>query len=840
MTQRRGAERGGTTGAVTGEPVQPTLAPGKRTLVEALGAGAAQGTLPAQDGPVATQGPISDDAVHAAAARGTVTSAPVLPDRDAIQRAFGRPDISSVQAHLGGEPAESARSIGAAAPVQMRGPAAPADEPGAVHRAAADGLAGAAAPLPHLERIQQSFGGHDVRQVEAHVGGPAAEAAGRMGALAYATGNAVAFQSPPDLHTAAHEAAHVVQQRAGVHLKDDVGAVGDIYEQHADQVADLVVQGRSAQHLLDAHAPRRAGAPSATQAGPVQRTLADAEKYATSKYAKRLEKGHTSFTFKDLPGMVDFALADGGLTYKQFVTLCQKYVRPDELASDDPSINLEEVYAHKDVSALVAAIEAATRPKVRRTLAAAGIKDQHGMRQYIADLQPDNELLRTKYNKAQKERGKEKRGKDVSISRAQATKLRDSFVTGGETEHSGLGLVDFDGNEADAGTAMDDIAAVTTHFRHEQDGGVESTTADDLKDRGNYASAFIQLWARASDGTERRHTRTITFDHTVDIFSSGSADHSHRQLRPRVVTMGAKGATGTRNDKTVDAKREERWRNKVGGRDTRVLIGAMTFIEENFRAATNAGMYYNSSGQRAGKQQAAATPEGHSHSEQVVVLAMQAGDQQLADWIDSLGVEKIAHMTLNIFSERAMCNNCSTICNLLMSKFGEKMPRTWARLKANGLVYFPTTTVASRLAFNANTNRLLNSKATKSRAAVTVDGVEGGGDVLVGGYSAPSAAAAAGAAAPAAAAAAKVPPEWRDVDNRDRLRSQVHVEPPSGKQIADMPFPSLAALDEIYEPVSSGGGGKRTAKAAAAGNDRQKRAKTAAAGKTAAPSASNV
>mgnify|MGYP002064701929 CR=1 FL=1 len=32
-----------------------------------------------------------------------------------------------------------------------------------------------------------------------------------MGAKAYATGNHVAFQQQPDLHTAAHEAAHVVQ-----------------------------------------------------------------------------------------------------------------------------------------------------------------------------------------------------------------------------------------------------------------------------------------------------------------------------------------------------------------------------------------------------------------------------------------------------------------------------------------------------------------------------------------------------------------------------------------------------------------------------------------------------
>jgi hypothetical protein len=56
----------------------------------------------------------------------------------------------------------------------------------------------------------------------------------------------------PSVHTAAHEAAHVVQQRGGVQLKGGVGETGDAYERHADTVADAVVAGRSAEDLLDA------------------------------------------------------------------------------------------------------------------------------------------------------------------------------------------------------------------------------------------------------------------------------------------------------------------------------------------------------------------------------------------------------------------------------------------------------------------------------------------------------------------------------------------------------------------------------------------------------------
>jgi hypothetical protein len=76
-----------------------------------------------------------------------------------------------------------------------------------------------------------------------------------MGAEAFATGNHVAFAGTPSLHTAAHEAAHVVQQRGGVQLKGGVGQVGDQYERHADAVADLVVRGESAEGLLGAYAP---------------------------------------------------------------------------------------------------------------------------------------------------------------------------------------------------------------------------------------------------------------------------------------------------------------------------------------------------------------------------------------------------------------------------------------------------------------------------------------------------------------------------------------------------------------------------------------------------------
>ncbi len=157
--------------------------------------------------------------------------------------------LPAVQRREADAPIVSAGAEGAAAP------APPAHEdPFGMHLlgTAARGVEGGGGALPHLDVIQASFGPHhDVSHVRAHVGGDAARASEAIGAEAYATGDRVAFRRDPDLHTAAHEAAHVVQQRGGVHLKGGVGEAGDAYERHADAVADKVVAGESAAALLD-------------------------------------------------------------------------------------------------------------------------------------------------------------------------------------------------------------------------------------------------------------------------------------------------------------------------------------------------------------------------------------------------------------------------------------------------------------------------------------------------------------------------------------------------------------------------------------------------------------
>ncbi|ODS25042.1 hypothetical protein AB835_00620 [Candidatus Endobugula sertula] len=113
------------------------------------------------------------------------------------------------------------------------------------------GIANARQSLPYQDQIQQAFGHHDVSSVQVQVGGPAAEAGARMGALAYTSGERIAFRQFPSLHLAAHETAHVIQQRSGLTLPGNVGKAGDRWERHADDVANKVVAGESAEALLD-------------------------------------------------------------------------------------------------------------------------------------------------------------------------------------------------------------------------------------------------------------------------------------------------------------------------------------------------------------------------------------------------------------------------------------------------------------------------------------------------------------------------------------------------------------------------------------------------------------
>lgn len=156
-------------------------------------------------------------------------------------------------------------SLGTSSPVQRKAEHGEPLDAKESQAHASRGVAEAAAPLPHATLIQRAFGRHDIGTAKAQIGGAAADASTAIGAKAYAQGDRVGFAAAPDLHTAAHEAAHVIQQRAGHAPAGGLDAPGDHLERHADEVADAVVAGESAEPLLDSMIGRKGGAVSAVQ-----------------------------------------------------------------------------------------------------------------------------------------------------------------------------------------------------------------------------------------------------------------------------------------------------------------------------------------------------------------------------------------------------------------------------------------------------------------------------------------------------------------------------------------------------------------------------------------------
>lgn len=234
-----------------------------------------------KSGPVCKPGP-----VRGLALQRKCSSGPPEPDASFEPRfAF---DLSRVRVHPDGQAAPSAGALDAH-----------------VADIAARGVAGTGGSLPHLARIQASFRSeHDLSQVQAYIGGKATEAANRIGAEAYAVGNRVAFREAPSLHTAAHEAAHVVQQVAGLGPAGGVGQVGDEHEHNADAVADRVVQGQSARELLRPARAARGPTVHAVQRIPSAGDTSPAEQLfnATHVYSKAPEAARKRKIDEDIMG----------------------------------------------------------------------------------------------------------------------------------------------------------------------------------------------------------------------------------------------------------------------------------------------------------------------------------------------------------------------------------------------------------------------------------------------------------------------------------------------------------------------------------------------------------
>jgi len=223
----------------------------------------------------------------------------------------------------------------------------PDGDPGAIQAAAALGTSGPSGPLPHLDAIQRSFGRHAVSHVSAHTGPAATRGAAAMHAEAFASGDHVAFAGSPSLHTAAHEAAHVVQQRAGVQLSGGVGREGDRYEQHANAVADRVVAGQSSEALLDEMAGGSARVDASVQRSHESRSPGTPVQRAPEKDVDRGEGKSVDKDFAPVLLLVDTTAKDA---YQIEHTTITVYYKSPKYYRDDKHKKEFDVEAYRKTS----------------------------------------------------------------------------------------------------------------------------------------------------------------------------------------------------------------------------------------------------------------------------------------------------------------------------------------------------------------------------------------------------------------------------------------------------------------------------------------------------------
>lgn len=146
-------------------------------------------------------------------------------------------------------------------------------------------VAGLRARPPHEEDLRRSFGPHYPEGTIAITGPAAVEANTGLGTSGLAAGGAVAFAADPSLELAAHEMAHVVQQRRGL------GAAStQDHEEQARRIGEVTARGGSSAPLLDTLRPSQRGTPVVQgDTGLLQPQAADGH-------------GHVDYVRVDVPG----------------------------------------------------------------------------------------------------------------------------------------------------------------------------------------------------------------------------------------------------------------------------------------------------------------------------------------------------------------------------------------------------------------------------------------------------------------------------------------------------------------------------------------------------------
>ena len=606
--------------------------------------------------------------------------------------------------------------------------------PRSVAETAERGVAGAGQSMPHGDAIRRSFGPY-TPALTAHVGGAAAGACEELGAAAYATGMQVAFGAEPDLHTAAHEAAHTVQQAGGVRFLDGAGSPGDRFEDNADQVAARVVAGEPAHDLL-----AEWGLPRSAPRGNVQLTLRDAAAYA-KKVAKARANGKeakSDVTFESLQDVSDYATTEN-YSKQQRQELAKAYARPIAL----PTSTLGDT--KNDLGNQIA----------DGILTWAGVADEAGLHEYIWGAQQHADRVHEAW--AHRHPGGDSYH-DIFARR----------VVGGEhrpvtAQSEGLR----DGKHA---VIPSDTLAQAEKLRL----GYHDFALG--RPPGLQEANLVTGLIRAS-GKDGKHASTATRDIVqngfANFYSSGMKIPDASQVRPASTEWGVtKDAddfnlgSQTSRAPTKPGANDAAFQSFTGGYAPRMNYSQDSALQSFVQQVTNEQCLYRN--RKTSKVQEKFQGFMHKHSEPAAALAMMGNDDAIATWLEQ-NFSTVTDFIIELHSDREVCWNCATCWNALISGFGQHMPRTWALLKGPlQLELFPRVVIGCSFPYNSNNlSTPMQQSSNDHGGAVTVKQVDDGKIVMVGDPGNDQ----------------REP--WHQHDLNSRLRTPVNIIPPTNKTVKD-------------------------------------------------------
>ncbi len=244
-----------------------------------------------------------------------------------------------------------------------------------------------------------------------------------------------------------------------------------------------------------------------------------------------------------------------------------------------------------------------------------------------------------------------------------------------------------------------------TTYRVAESGHTNWDTQKQFASHRNRCAACVGVYAEDQAGNSYIFSRDVIYDGCANLYSSGDGKETNAKLRPEIREVSHSGGTLDLNQtrREYQSPALTQYESNIGGYTVKVNVVDAEIVKANLMALNAWGMNKRNTGGSNVRYTAAS----HHHSEQVIVIALQGSDREIAQWLENLiqtntNLEWLDY-TIMVHSEREMCANCAKAFNGYIQHPLENYKKTWKLIKQH-FTYVPTASfqVSSRVDFNQN------------------------------------------------------------------------------------------------------------------------------------------